>query len=82
MDLAPINVRVVGGCGERYLRSLGSLGLDIPSRGMEGRGQRYNLLTLSELCPAWGETRSWVLAQDVELGNFQSNAEAGDGSLN
>lgn len=45
-----------------------------------GRGITY--WTLSELCPAWGETRSWVLAQDVELGNFQSNVETGDRSLN
>lgn len=40
-----------------------------------GRGMTY--WTVSELCSAWRETRSQVLAQDVELGDFQSNAEAG-----
>lgn len=38
--------------------------------------------TLSGLCSAWRETRSQVLAQNGQLGNFQSGVEAADGSLN
>lgn len=38
--------------------------------------------TLSGLCSAWRETRSQVLAQNGQLGHFQSGIEAADGSLN